>query len=145
MRTYTFSIQGRTFKIAVKEVSQTDATVEVDGETYSVRIDDISDSARTRPVRATPRAAAAKGAAKPVTVPPAQAADAGSVTAPIPGLILSVLVREGEEVTAGTALVKMEAMKMETVVSASTAGTITSISVSAGDSVTQGQQLMAIE
>ena len=78
---------------------------------------------------------------------PIMAAGAGadSITAPIPGAILEVYVKEGDEVKADTDLLKMEAMKMENRISAPRAGKVAKLHVKAGDSVSQGQVLVELE
>jgi biotin carboxyl carrier protein len=143
MRTYSLTIQGRSVTIAVREFSPKEATLEVDGETYKVRVDNVESDAKLRTVRALPKRSAAATAAAPVASK-ARAAGAGSVMAPIPAMILAVLVSEGQLVTTGQPLIKMEAMKMETVVSASAAGSVEAVLVKVGDAVTQGQELMVI-
>jgi glutaconyl-CoA/methylmalonyl-CoA decarboxylase subunit gamma len=143
MRTYTLTVEGRTFTIEVTSFSRTEADVEVDGTPYKVLIDDIAGEARPR-LRTMPRTEKSPPAAKAGPPGAAVPAGAGAVTAPIPGMILSVLVKEGQKVATGAPLLKMEAMKMETVVSAAVGGTVRSIAVEAGDSVTQGQEMMVI-
>ncbi|PCI60862.1 MAG: acetyl/propionyl-CoA carboxylase subunit alpha [Kordiimonadales bacterium] len=54
---------------------------------------------------------------------------------PMPGLIVSVSVSEGDEVKAGQALAVVEAMKMENILRAEKDGTIKSVSAAAGDSL----------
>ena len=78
------------------------------------------------------------------------AAQAGSarsprVTAPMPGKVLDVVVREGQRVAAGDALVVLEAMKMETVASADAAGVVTQLHVAPGAMVEPGQLLVELE
>lgn len=147
MRTYTLTIQDRTFTIAVKEFSDKEAKLEVDGQVYTVRIDDIEGDARPRVARPVPKTVATTGVAQSGSpgAPPPAVGGAGSITAPIPAMVLAVMVKEGQEVSTGDPLLKIEAMKMETVVSAPSGGTVTSVLIKAGDSVTQGQQLMVIE
>jgi biotin carboxyl carrier protein len=67
------------------------------------------------------------------------------VTAPMPGKVLEVLVREGQKVAAGDALVVLEAMKMETVAGADAAGTVTRVHVVVGTMVEPGQILVELE
>ena len=67
------------------------------------------------------------------------------VTAPMPGLILQVLVEAGEEVEANTPLVVLEAMKMENVIKADGAGTVKEIKVKKGDAVDKRQLLIEME
>jgi acetyl-CoA/propionyl-CoA carboxylase biotin carboxyl carrier protein len=59
----------------------------------------------------------------------------GVVTSPMPGTVTVVQVSVGDEVTAGTPLLVVEAMKMEHVLTAPVAGTVTELGVTAGQSV----------
>ncbi len=54
---------------------------------------------------------------------------AGAVTSPMAGAIKSILVKEGDVVKQGQALVILEAMKMENQITAPVAGTVKSINV----------------
>jgi len=67
----------------------------------------------------------------------------GLVTAPMPGLVRVVSVREGQHVEAGDVLGVLEAMKMETALTAPHAGAVV-VQVRAGDQVTLGQTLFAV-
>ena len=73
------------------------------------------------------------------------AADTGhnEVRAPMPGLVLDVMVEAGQEVEAGDGLVVLEAMKMENELRAGAAGVVSSIHVAAGDAV--GKNAILIE
>lgn len=65
------------------------------------------------------------------------------VKAPMPGLILEILVKEGQEVKKGDKLYVLEAMKMENVIKSPQDGTISMISTSVGDSVEKNNTIMA--
>lgn len=69
----------------------------------------------------------------------------GGLTAPMPGKVLEVMVSVGQEVSAGTTLMILEAMKMEHKIVASTDGTVTAINFNAGDQVEQGVNLLDLE
>ena len=71
------------------------------------------------------------------------AAASGSVTVPMQGTIVKVLVEPGDEVEVGQTIVVLEAMKMENSINASVAGTVKEVRVSVGDSVT-GNDVVAI-
>ena len=71
-------------------------------------------------------------------------ADMGSVGSPMAGEVVEVLVKEGEEVKAGSPLVVLSAMKMETTVSAPIDGRLRHIGVVKGDSCSAGDLLVAI-
>ena len=68
----------------------------------------------------------------------------GDVIAPMQGTIVKVLVCEGDEVEAGAALVLLEAMKMETSLTAQVAGTVAEVTVVAGETAQAGQVLVRI-
>jgi len=67
------------------------------------------------------------------------------VTAPMPGKVLEVRVVVGQELEAGDPLVLLEAMKMETVVSADAKARVTAVHVAAGAMVEPGQVLVVLE
>jgi len=69
---------------------------------------------------------------------------AGTLTAPMPGLVVRVLVREGDEVEAGRGLVVLEAMKMENELKAPGAGTVRTVHVKPGAAVERGTPLVEL-
>ena len=74
----------------------------------------------------------------------ADAAGSGTVTAPMPGKVVSVLVAPGDTVTVGQPLVVLEAMKMESTLAADVAGTVTAVPCVAGATVAAGALLVEI-
>ncbi|MBU2955023.1 sodium-extruding oxaloacetate decarboxylase subunit alpha [Marinobacter sp. F3R08] len=69
----------------------------------------------------------------------------GHVTTSMPGNIVDVLVREGDEVQAGDPVLIIEAMKMETEVKATIAGTVTGVFIAKGDRVAPGEVLVEVD
>ena len=63
----------------------------------------------------------------------------------MPGAIVDVLVKEGDEVAAGDPVLVTEAMKMETEVHAPISGRVTAVNVAKGDSVNPDEALIEIE
>ena len=112
--------------------------VNVNGTQYEVAVEEIDGKAAPA---AKPAPAAAPAAA------PAVAASAGAtkVTAPMPGTILGINVKEGDAVKAGQPIFVLEAMKMESDITAPVSGTIRGIMVSKGASVEAGKLLCSIE
>ena len=68
-----------------------------------------------------------------------------SITAPMPGRVVRVLVEPGDEVSARQGVVVVEAMKMENELRAPRAGRVKEVSVAAGMSVEAGRILAVIE
>ena len=73
----------------------------------------------------------------------AAARTAGGLVAPMPGKVVKVLVTVGQEVAAGSALIVLEAMKMEHTVRTSEAGVVKQLQVAVGDQV-ESDQLLAV-
>jgi acetyl-CoA/propionyl-CoA carboxylase biotin carboxyl carrier protein len=116
--------------------------VEVDGRRYSVKVwlpeapIGRAGSGAGGPARPRPKPALSGGSAG--------GAGSGTVTAPMQGTIVKVLVEVGATVASGDALVVLEAMKMENHINAETSGTVQEIRVSTGDSVGTGDVLAVI-
>jgi 3-methylcrotonyl-CoA carboxylase alpha subunit len=72
-------------------------------------------------------------------------AGSGVVIAPMPGKVIAVLVAAGDAVESGQPLVVVEAMKMESTLTAEIAGTVRAVAVAPGQVVDAGQVLVEIE
>lgn len=70
---------------------------------------------------------------------------AGDVKAPMPGMVLSIHVKEGDQIEEGDRLLILEAMKMENVLAAPGAGTVKVVNVEPGQPVDKGQTLIVVE
>lgn len=68
-----------------------------------------------------------------------------AVKAPMPGLILQILVEPGDEVKQGDGLLILEAMKMENVIKSPGDGTVAQIPVQKGQAVDKGQVLVRMD
>ncbi len=146
MSRYVLSIGGRDYRAEVVELGPERARVVVDGTEYTVDLVEIG-RREAAPLPAAP-AAAAGGAATPVRpTPPPRAKElltGEGAVAPLPGLVLSVKVKEGEVVRAGQPVVVMEAMKMENTVPAPYNGTVGKVLAKEGDHVGEGDLLVVI-
>ena len=67
------------------------------------------------------------------------------LTAPMPGLIVRVNVKEGDAVRAGQGLIVIEAMKMENELKAASGGVVRRVGVTAGSAVEKGALLLELE
>jgi biotin carboxyl carrier protein len=68
----------------------------------------------------------------------------GAIKAPMPGLVVRLLVEPGETVKPGQSLVVLEAMKMENELKAPGAGTVAAVTVKPGQAVEKGQPLVLL-
>jgi propionyl-CoA carboxylase alpha chain len=80
----------------------------------------------------------------PRFVDPAAVAAPGSISAPMPGIVVRLGVAVGDRVVAGQPLLWLEAMKMEHPALAPTTGVVTALAVAVGDQVEQGATLAVV-
>lgn len=128
----------------------------VDGTAYTVEVENLGACLRqasmpapaAAPVASAPAAPAAAPAPAPAPAAPeapaAVAEGAMTVTAPMPGKILSIKVNVGDSVNSGDLVLLLEAMKMENEVFATATGKVTEVRVKSGDSVNTGDVLLVI-
>ena len=69
----------------------------------------------------------------------------GFFSSPLPGVVVSIEVREGEDVELGTPLLTIEAMKMESIIRADRHARISEVVVKKGEAVRKGQPLLRYE
>jgi acetyl-CoA/propionyl-CoA carboxylase biotin carboxyl carrier protein len=118
-----------------------DVDVEVNGKRFAVSVY-VPESAANAVAAGGP---AAKPKAKRAAHGGAVGAGSGSVTVPMQGTIVKILVEVGQQVEAGATVCVLEAMKMENNIAADKSGTIKEIKVATGDSVGSGDVVVVIE
>ena len=69
----------------------------------------------------------------------------GDISSSMPGNVVEVMAKEGEQVAIGDTLFIIEAMKMETEIKAQVAGLVVAVHINKGDRVTPGEALIQIE
>ena len=83
------------------------------------------------------------GPAAPAPAAPAPAGE-GTISAPMPGKVLKILVQPGTAVTAGQLVLILEAMKMENEIYTTVAGTVQQLCCKEGDTVSTGDALIVV-
>jgi glutaconyl-CoA/methylmalonyl-CoA decarboxylase subunit gamma len=160
MRRYTLEVGGKPYVVDVQEVTADRYRVEVEGQEYEVRLSGDEDLTEARitpeivPARAAAphppqtapatRPVAPSPASPPAPLGPPPSTDGqivGALTAPMPGKILSVEVKQGERVSRGQTVVILEAMKMKNAIKSPYDGVVLEIMVRAEQSVAFGDPL----
>jgi len=152
-RKFRVTVDGETFEVEVEEIGQAAA-----GETVATA---SPPGPALRQVLTVPPAAPAAGPAAPsrpsAAATQASAGGAGArtgralptggerVDAPLPGTIVSVVVKPGQEVKTGAVLVVLEAMKMQNEIVSPRDGKVREVVVGRGDSVAVGDPLVTLE
>jgi biotin carboxyl carrier protein len=127
------AVDGEKFLVEVGDLNQRPITVTVEGTVYQV--DPEGGEIKTGPLDSPSPAGAAMPAHPEGSFPVGKVCE---VTAPMPGDILQVLVKEGQIVHPGDPLCVLDAMKMKNTIHAPQTGTITEILVEEGQSVEYG-------
>jgi len=143
MKKFEMKINGKEFDVEIKDFDALGAKVVVNGKNYDVAVKYPETEPPIIPI-VTKRPAAPIEKA-PIQQAAAESSGAGtSINAPMPGLILKVLVKVGDSVAAGQKVAIMEAMKMENDINAKVSGKIQAINVKEGDNVQENQSLIVI-
>lgn len=123
---YSILLDGSSYEVLVEEDRQ-EYAVTLRGQQFHVQVEDE----RTRRLNA--------GRKGPL-IPTGELV----VKAPIPGLVVKVLVSEGDDIPEDHPLVILEAMKMENEIRSLRAGVVRTVDVSAGQRVEQGAPLLVL-
>lgn len=145
MKEYKYTINGMKFKVAIGDIIDNEATVEVNGVPYKVELEKktsqkpaLSQSGHTNHGATIPMNS------KPVKQAP-PAGNAEAVKSPLPGTVMSIDVKVGDVVKSGDKVGVLEAMKMENDIRTMKAGTVKQVLVSVGDAILEGTDIMIIE
>ncbi|PWS28104.1 acetyl-CoA carboxylase biotin carboxyl carrier protein subunit [Pedobacter yonginense] len=119
--------KNQSFNTELVEINQAEktCTIKVNGNTYSVKVEDQFDQLL-----------------KQLGLDNLATAKVLDVKAPMPGLVLKVIVEEGTEIKKGDNLLILEAMKMENILKSPSDGIVKKISVNQGDKVEKNQVLI---
>jgi biotin carboxyl carrier protein len=147
-RSLKVRINGKSYLVEVSDASVSPLTVKVNGQPYRVDIE-------TAVVEKSPAGeppAPVENAAQPEPTPqagPLPTAPAGAtlttIRAPLPGHIIDLAVKPGDQVGCGQILCSLEAMKMKNVIRSHRAGVIAQVHVTAGQAVAYNEILMTFK
>jgi biotin carboxyl carrier protein len=121
---YSVLVDGASYEVSVMETPQ-GLNAEVSGRRFTVEVRDPRDTSRSS------RASIGGGRQ--------------SITAPMPGKVVRVLVNLGDSVDVGQGLVVVEAMKMQNEMKASRPGRVIELRAGAGETVGAGDTLVVLE
>lgn len=103
-------------------------TVSVNGNAYDVKIEDEYDQQ-----------------IKKMGLLALRSQKVNSIKAPMPGLIVDVMIKAGQQISEGTPLIVLSAMKMENIILSQGEGVVKSIEVKKDDAVEKGQLIIEME
>ena len=141
MKEYKYKINGTEYTVAINKIDDKEAELEVNGTPFNVEILTEKKKKAAAPTIKRPQPA------QPVekVTKPAASSSKGAIKAPLPGVIIDVVVNVGDQVKRGQKLLVLEAMKMENNINSDKDGTVVDIKVRKGDSILEGTDLVVIE
>ncbi len=137
-------VGGNWYNVEVGDLSHSPVQVTVEGETFSVEVDALAGPASAPPRRGRTQTPG-------ILVPPPASrvnptsGDGNFIRSPMPGRVISILVRPGDTVSAGQEVCVVEAMKMEQSIRSPQNGVIKEIRVQPMDSVRTNDPLMELQ
>lgn len=133
---FQLSLEGKTFDVElIKVLGPHQAVIRCQGKNHKIWYGSSSTSVGDNTFQVESKSGRKKKGTKVE----------GSLTSPMPGKVLKVFVKAGEEVKAGQSLMVMEAMKMEHTIKAAQDGTVTTVFYSEGDLVEGGVELLEVK
>lgn len=141
MPVYHVTVGQKTYTVEIPNPNERPVQAIVDGEPIEVAI-----AAAEAEIGAVEAPVAAPVAPQPAPTPAAAAESApGTVTAPLPGTVVSIAVAVGDTVERGQELCVLEAMKMNNPIRATGPGTVEQIFIRVGEQVPHGAPLMVLK
>jgi biotin carboxyl carrier protein len=139
----TVKIDSQTYEVEVGDLNARPIQATVAGEAFEVWPELESQPVEATPIKAVPAPVVAP-APKPAAAP-APAASNDAVRAPIPGVIISIAVQPGANISRGQELCMLEAMKMNNAIRSPRDGKVAAVPVSVGQAVKHGDVLITFE
>lgn len=135
---YTVKINEKSYEVEIEDIHARPVVTRVDGERFEVYPEN-----GTKPgTRKEAKPASSLQATKPASI---QGAASDELTAPLPGTIVEIFVKPGDEVELGKVVLVIEAMKMKNSIRSTRAGKVAEILVITGQTVAHKQALVKFE
>jgi biotin carboxyl carrier protein len=135
-------IEDTTYEVMVGDLQARPVIASVDGEDFEVWPEEMS-----IPTESSSNPVTAQSVSVPQMQKPVDEANGNtkSVKAPLPGVIIDIMVSEGDPIAYGQELCVLEAMKMKNTIRANREGRIKKIHITVGDQVQHSALLMEFE
>ena len=140
MKKFKFTIHGNNYDVEVLNFDDNIANVEVNGTKYAVEVHREMRQTKT-PILVRQEVPSPRRSETKIK----KTLGTSAIKAPLPGNIMQVFIKAGDEVKKGDKLLIYEAMKMENSILAEKDGQISSVKVQPGDSIIEGDVLIEMQ
>lgn len=141
-------VNGHTYLVEIGDLFASPMTVKVNGQPYQVEIGtpEVEQVSADGPAAALEQVARPPAAPEksPLTAVPVVTSDR-EVTAPMPGHIVDIAVKAGDDVKIGHVLCSLEAMKMKNSIRSPRDGVVATVDVTLGQAVVHGDVILTFE
>jgi biotin carboxyl carrier protein len=131
---YVVNVAEKSYEVEIEDIHARPVIARVNGQEFKVMPDEVK-----------PGVEQLSREFKPVEIskePARPAAMSSDLTAPLPGTVIELFVKPGDQIEAGQVVLVIEAMKMKNSIRSVRAGKITEVLVSAGQTVAHKQALV---
>jgi biotin carboxyl carrier protein len=141
---YTVTIENKSYEVDVEDVHARPIIARVNGQRFEVHPDSLDEILPEKETKAA-QSQDMQPPAMQYTGPVGLAGNANELTAPLPGTIVEIFVKSGEEIDTGHVILVIEAMKMKNSIRSTRAGKVADVLVSVGQTVSHKQPLVRFE
>lgn len=141
MKKFSFKISGNKYDVDIQKIEGNIIELEVNGIFYKV---ELEKEIKTQKTQILVRQEVAPPTTKEKKIVKTLSSSV-QIKSPLPGIILKILVKEGDIVKEGDTLAIIEAMKMENKILAEKPGVVKSIKIRPGDNVLENDLLFELE
>ena len=138
---YTIRIEDQSYEVEIEDVHARPVIARVNGQCFEVHPENGNQPASTDD-RREPKEFKVHETDKPSAGP---VGNINELTAPLPGTIVEIFVKDGEEIEAGHVMLVIEAMKMKNSIRSTRGGKVAEVLVRVGETVAHKQALVRFE
>lgn len=135
---YTVSIADKSYEVDVEDIHARPIIAHVEGERFEVHPENTNKPVGTKETKEFKLQEVRKS-------PPGQSGNLNELTAPLPGTIVEIFVRNGDEIETGHVVMVIEAMKMKNSIRSTRSGKVSDVLVAVGQTVAHKQALVRFE
>lgn len=139
---YNVTVGEKTYEVEIDDINQHPVIARVDGEVFRVLVERGENPAAAR--AAAPADLTAKKAVV-ASVPSSLQNAPNALVSPLPGTVIEIFIKPGEQVESGQVVLIVEAMKMKNSIRSVRSGVVKNVLVSAGQTVAHKQPLLEFE
>ena len=135
---YIVKVADKSYEVEIEDIHARPVIARLDGQVFEVNPEDrIQSASQKEPTLLKP-----VEMSKP---PSGSSAGANEMTAPLPGTVIEIFIKAGDQIEAGQVILVIEAMKMKNSIRSTRAGKIAEVLVAAGQTVAHKQALVRFE